>query len=330
MMAARPRRQRVSLENRECLIRAFNDPAQDYLSVADTIGVNRSTARGIVRRHLQERQIAERPRDGPNHRKVDDEMKQCIEEILNENPVLTLDGINRLLQERLPDKPRIHSRTVGKVLNGMLYTFNLVRRCPAERNRPDVIQSRRDYAAWRQIVFIDECGFNVWTAMSQGRALRQVSGQKGSNISIILAVSSTFGLVHHSMHIGGTNRDRFQVFLDECAQNVAGNETVFIYDGAPAHRGAVSHAEEISLRMLPPYSPFLNIVENAISALKAAIENDISRPEIQLEMNNRVMARQERIPLGEYRKRVLLAADERHMDTITIRKCNAWFRHMQT
>ena len=84
-MAARPRRQRVSLENRECLIRAFNDPAQDYLSVADTIGVNRSTARGIVRRHLQEGQIAERPRGGPNHRKVDDEMKQCIEEILNEN-----------------------------------------------------------------------------------------------------------------------------------------------------------------------------------------------------------------------------------------------------
>ena len=137
-----------SIVNRECLIRAINDSAQDYLSVADTIGVNRSTARGIVRRHLQEGQIAERPRGGPNHRKVDDEMKQCIEEILNENPVLTLDGINRLLQERLPDKPRIHSRTVGKVSNGMLYTFKLVRRCPAERNRPDVIQSRRDYAAW--------------------------------------------------------------------------------------------------------------------------------------------------------------------------------------
>ena len=59
MMAARPRRQRVSLENRECLIRAFNDPAQDYLSVADTIGVNRSTARGIVKRHLRRPQPQE-------------------------------------------------------------------------------------------------------------------------------------------------------------------------------------------------------------------------------------------------------------------------------
>ena len=114
------------------------------------------------------------------------------------------------------DKPRIHSRTVGKVLNGMLYTFNLVRWCPAEWNRPDVIQSRRDDAAWFlgeaiqwQIVFIDECGFNTWTERSQGKALRgdgayrQVSGQKGRNINIILAVSSTFALVHHSSQTGG-------------------------------------------------------------------------------------------------------------------------------
>ena len=75
-------------------------------------------------------------------------MVQCIEDIVNENPVLTLDGINRSLQERLPEKPRVHSRTVGKVLDGMLYTFKLVRRCPTQRNRPDVIQHRLKYAAW--------------------------------------------------------------------------------------------------------------------------------------------------------------------------------------
>mgnify|MGYP002803569707 CR=1 FL=1 len=82
------------------------------------------------------------------------------------------------------------------------------------------------------------------------------------------------------MHIGGSNRERFQVFLNECAQNVAGNGMVFIYDDVPAHRGAESPAEEILGRMLPPYFPFLNIVEHAISALKAAIKNDISRPQI--------------------------------------------------
>ena len=63
--------QRVSLENTELVL---DDPFQDYLSAADTLGINRSTARGIVRRHLQEGQITERPRGVPNKRKVDEEI----------------------------------------------------------------------------------------------------------------------------------------------------------------------------------------------------------------------------------------------------------------
>ena len=40
----------ASLERyRECLIRAFNDPLHDYLSVAETLGINRTTARWVVR-----------------------------------------------------------------------------------------------------------------------------------------------------------------------------------------------------------------------------------------------------------------------------------------
>ena len=36
--------------------------------------------------------------------------------------------------------------------------------------------------------------------------------------------------------------------------------------------------------MLPAYSPFLNIVEQAISSLKAAIKRDVSRLEIEARM----------------------------------------------
>ena len=115
----------------------------------------------------------------------------------------------------------------------MLCAFKLVQRCPTGKNGPEVIQSRCDYAAWfsgeaieRQIVFIEKCDFNAWTAKSHDtafrgcKAYRQRSGQKRCNIRITFAVSSTFGLAHHSMHIEGTNSERFQAFLDECAQNV--------------------------------------------------------------------------------------------------------------
>ena len=62
--------------------------------------------------------------------------------------MLTIQVINDEIQERLPEKPRVNSRTVGKILDGMLYTGKLARRCAAERNRPDVITRRRAYAAW--------------------------------------------------------------------------------------------------------------------------------------------------------------------------------------
>ena len=74
-----------------------------------------------------------------------------------------------------------------------------------------------------------------------------------------------------------------------------------MYDEAPAHRSLVIPAPNTDLRMFPPYIPFLNIVEQAISCLKAAIKADISRPEIQRRMDNRDEARARGIPLGEFR-----------------------------
>ena len=71
-------------------------------------------------------------------------------------------------------KPRIHDRTVARTLDGMLFRFKIARRQPAEWNRPDVIQKRHDYATWfmgqaivSHTVFVDECGYNIWTARSQ-------------------------------------------------------------------------------------------------------------------------------------------------------------------
>ena len=99
-----------------------------------------------------------------------------------------------------------------------------------------------------------------------------------------LAVSPTAGL-HHTAMQGGMNTERFNAFLVELAVHLDGNEpTNFIYDRAPAHRNAVSPKDFIRLTKLPPYSPFLNIVEQAISVLKAAVKADISRPNIQAEM----------------------------------------------
>ena len=103
-----PRRNRISLEHRGRIVRGFEDEEEDYLVVADTLGVNRSTARGIVAHYIREGRIQERPRGGRNN---------CREEIINENCLFTLPRINSELRRRLPQKPQIHNCTMARTLD---------------------------------------------------------------------------------------------------------------------------------------------------------------------------------------------------------------------
>ena len=98
--------------------------------------MNRSTTRSIVPRYLREGRIAERPRGGANHVRVDDEMRNCLNDILNENYQLTLVQINQELRQCLPRKPTIHDRTLARTLEGMLYRVKLARPLPVERKPP--------------------------------------------------------------------------------------------------------------------------------------------------------------------------------------------------
>ena len=150
-------------------------------------------------------------------------------------------------------------------------------------------------------------------------------------MTVALAISPINGLVFHSAIIGGMNAERFSEFSAQARLNLDPNEhVVFIYDGAPAHRRPNQLGPNTELKMLPPYSPFLNIVEQAISALKAATKADISRPEVQERMNNSNEARDRGVALGVYRTQLLLEALEQNVTTVTAGKCAQWFRFMQT
>ena len=150
-------------------------------------------------------------------------------------------------------------------------------------------------------------------------------------MTVALAISPTSGLVFHSAILGGMNGRRFDDFLAQTRLNLDPDEhVIFIYDGAPAHGNPAIPGPNSELRKLPPYSPFLNIVEQAVSALKAAIKADRRRPEIQVQMNDRAEARRQGLALGNYRTQLLLQALQRNIGTITVAKCGQWFRFMQT
>ena len=71
------------------------------------------------------------------------------------------------------------------------------------------------------------------------------------------------------------NARLFNEFLFQARQLNPEELVYMIYDGAPAHRNAVNPGANTELKMLPAYSPFLNIMEQAVSALKAVIKADI-------------------------------------------------------
>ena len=113
------------------------------------------------------------------------------------------------------------------------------------------------------------------------------------------------------------NGRRFDDFLPQTRLNLDPDEhMIFIYDGAPAHRYPAIPGPNSEIRKLPPYSPFLHIVEQAISALKAALKADISRPEIQVQMDDRAEARRQGLALGNNRTQLLLRALQGHIGTI--------------
>ena len=108
-------------------------------------------------------------------------------------------------------------------------------------------------------IFIDKCGYNIWTARSYGRArvgkpaYRQVQGQRGRNLTICLAVSPTNGLVYLTARIGEMNRQLFNDFLEVVGRGVnPDQETFLVFDNAPAHRNADCPRGIIEIKMLPP------------------------------------------------------------------------------
>ena len=321
-MAARVRYNRISDVDRRRLVEAFEGNNQDYLELADNLGIKRSTARSIVRTYLETGRANKLPRGGAHNSKMDEEMKNFLRDALETNPLLTLTQMKDKLREGLPQKPGVSLSTIARTLDGMLFTLKLAEDVPDARNSPRVIQQRRDYAEWflehgivANCVFIDECGYNIWTRRTQGRALRGVParrvvhGQRGRNCNVTFAVSAAAGLVHHEISFETVTRERFEHFLAataaECNEMFPDDEPVIlIYDNARPHVRAELPADANALmetKLLPPYSPFLNMTEMAHSSFKSEVKKCLAQPEWQGRVGDRMAAERAGVNMQQWR-----------------------------
>jgi len=218
----------------------------------------------------------EKSRGGAHNVKVDQEMREKIGEIIGANAAATLQTINDELQRLLPEKPRISSKHLSKVCQGMIYTLKKLECAPADRNRSDVKEARKQYARWflenglsaPRIVYVDGAGYNIWTQQTRGRArigeraVRSVSAQRGENLTLILAISPQRGVEHFSFHVGGTSSAIFGDFFRELTAAIGTeNRCIFILDNAPCHRSVSPLSNNHEVMYLPAYFPMLTPIE---------------------------------------------------------------------
>lgn len=201
---------------------------------------------------------------------------------------------------------------------------------PVRRNIEKTIDIRYKYARTfyeleemfsdRNIFFIDEVGFQVSMRVTKGRSLIgstpniRVPNIRSRNISVCCAISK-YCLKFKKISITPYNTKSFLGYIEEFFkfldnQNINKCKYVLIMDNVAFHKNTniseIIKRNEHKLVFLPPYSPFLNPIENAFSKWKNYVRRKCPNTEEELFLYM-----------------------EEGFNTITADDCDGYFRNMK-
>lgn len=128
-----PGRRAVCVADRERLIQAYRD-GTDYVAVARQLGVPRTTAWSVIAKWLRTGEETASRRGGNRPRKVDNEMLDFYQLLIDDDPTITLKRLNTIVREAWPDKPVVSTSTISRALHGSLITIKQTRNIPVDRN----------------------------------------------------------------------------------------------------------------------------------------------------------------------------------------------------
>ncbi|KAI7810267.1 hypothetical protein IRJ41_023891, partial [Triplophysa rosa] len=190
----------------------------------------------------------------------------------------------------------IHSisiTTISRVLKKHQVRMKQLYTVPFERNSDQVKQLRNHNVQIESrqtphvFIFVDEAGFNLAKTRRRGRnliekrATMDVPGQRGTNITMCAAIY-TNGLLLHKPLTGPYNTERLLSFLDDLYGRVLVGEErdavrrnqptfIIVWDNVAFHHSRADTEwfaayPRMMSHFLPPYSPFLNPIEEFFSS----------------------------------------------------------------
>ncbi|XP_060760641.1 uncharacterized protein LOC132870787 [Neoarius graeffei] len=264
--------------------------------------VPRSTVSSIIQTFRRENRIGRQPHAGGRRKLLTDRQEQEICNMVIANNAITLTQIRDAVLQNNGVFQNINSisiSTIDRVLKKNLITMKQIYRVPFDRNTARVKELRYQYVQRilalegsetpHILVFVDEAGFNLAKGHRRGRniigqrATVDVPGQRGGNITMCAAISEN-GVATHTASLGPYNTEKLLRFLDQLyvylvPENERGLEGphlpqfVIVWDNVNFHRGPRIRAwfnmhPRMHNVLLPPYSPFLNPIEEFFLCLE--------------------------------------------------------------
>lgn len=252
-----------------------------------------------------------------------------LRELMEEDCTITLE----YMQEQLEavDGLRVGISTIHYRVIGFHYSFKIVKKQCMAAITDAVKDHRRQYSRWlinavmegRNLVYLDEVGFQVSSRVNRGRAEKGESARletttiRSRNISCMSAIHRT-GVVHYEILEATANGERFRQYLHGLQEALLMRQIadpIIIMDNVGFHHMDIVLEEMIILGLdhhfLPPYSPFFNPIENMFSQWKhyVRVQKPRTYDELTLAMNNV--------------RNVISAEDCNNYITRSIRNCQA-------
>lgn len=272
--------------------------SRDWTTVAENCGINRNTAYAWVNKQAKGQDVEDKPRGGRRHGKVNPDMVNNMLDIIGEDPTITLKELALKISEMHGINPPISVTTINNHLDGRLFTVKRVHKQAENVNTPENKVKRRIYVervmaalgAGKHVVYLDESNVNLFCTRTVGRSARgqrvvlHVPGSKGPNIHMVAGISQQ-GLINFTRRRGAYKHPDVNQWVAELLNSVFAmgydaGQVALVIDNAPCHsRVEQLHDQaafaEVEFIRLPPYSPALNPIEMAWSAIKAVIKRDL-------------------------------------------------------
>lgn len=275
-------------ETRNEIVRLYIN-STSVSAIAEKFVLPRSTVYSIIAKYNSTGDPSKAKNRNKTPCKLTRGIRDSIKTMVDNNAAITLKEIQRDLNELTGVFLSLTS--INTVISDFCYSLKNIVNVPARRNSVEVIGRRYEYALHfskldqNKILFVDETGFSICTRRKKGRSLlgtspiRVVRQIRSRNLSVCSAVTNG-GMLDYKLMFKAFNTISYAEFIRALIENLERNRCTgfsFIMDNVAFHSSSIirSLIEEAGhfCVYLPPYSPFLNPIEEVFSKWKAVVRS---------------------------------------------------------